>query len=871
MSLFRKFAVILVLISLMVLSLAGCKQKSEEQSTVEPTSSSTPQPQPTATPKPETTPEIINTSTPTASPPSVPSPTQEGGATNTSTETEIPDTTSQSIPDNFDPSNANFSVIDGPSPINVKQQLSSFGGGGGGRRDIPNNCLSNHFGITYYDEPVMVEGLMSTSHTSRTLQIPQKPSIWFEELPDVCACGFKENEEVTLKIVNPMEEVVFERQFSAGAITGTNGEFIVGAYCIESNVISEFDFWPGDPIGLYTVMAESDSGTTSYEFELGETNNPYFYYSNRAGGYILGGLKPHEVIVAAFYEVTDAASGTFSLVQDVTIETDDYGVAFLERGNTLVGESWGEDSELLAPIAIFRGDPTTENFEISTFYESFITPTGFVIFSPEVDFSGLIEQNPDNPYLYFYQGDLEKFIEMAPNSEQAMIIKANDLLEQSKDKIESSAYNVNYFNRELSEEDLQFAVDLLNELIETSANPTKALTLRADAYAMLEEYELALADILEAARLNIDSSYFPFMEGNLYLLSGNYELAIDSFEKIVNIDPYSVRGYFEMGCLYHQLSNHEQATEFFLRDIEAGLHFANLVNEGSFPRDIPLENYYSYLAGGDINFGEDLCIDEYNSLRTDYFLQISPSFDLSSYRASHPVDNMEILYVPAGEFIMGSLPEDNRAEPIEYPQHIVHLDSYWIDSQEVSANQYALCVNAGVCNPPTEGNLDEISVWDNAPITYVTWADASSYCNWVGRRLPTEAEWEKAARGLDARIYPWGNSSPNVCGTNVNYDSDGVRALYYESVNYSCVAPSGAIDMAGNAWEWVADYFGADYYANSPSENPQGPETGNERVVRGGSWTTSNINFLRTANRWSRPEDFSSDAIGFRCALSANP
>jgi len=248
-----------------------------------------------------------------------------------------------------------------------------------------------------------------------------------------------------------------------------------------------------------------------------------------------------------------------------------------------------------------------------------------------------------------------------------------------------------------------------------------------------------------------------------------------------------------------------------------------------------------------------------------------------------PVDGRLMIYVPAGDFLMGSIGSDSLADDDEKPQHVVYLEAYWIDRTEVTNAMYALCVQAEACQPPSStssytreryfGNPQ----FDAYPVIYVSWEDAKAYCAWAGRRLPSEAEWEKAARGTDWRIYPWGNA---LDGTKVNF-CDRSCGLDWANLDYedgftetatvgsypAGASPYGALDMSGNVWEWVADWYGSDYYAISPDENPQGPPSGDFRVLRGGSWGSDSAD-VRAAGRNRSASGDRSDVIGFRCARS---
>ncbi len=209
--------------------------------------------------------------------------------------------------------------------------------------------------------------------------------------------------------------------------------------------------------------------------------------------------------------------------------------------------------------------------------------------------------------------------------------------------------------------------------------------------------------------------------------------------------------------------------------------------------------------------------------------------------------------VPPGWFIMGSEEFDN-----EKPQRRVYLDEFYIDKYPVTNAEFRRFGKP-------EYDAGEKFNSDRQPVVGVTWYQAREYCRSVGRRLPTEAEWEKAARGVDGRTYPWGTGEwdPNrvIWGETSGGKSHPVDRTYntHES-------PYGAVDMSGNVWQWVQDWFGADYYRNAPERNPRGPASGKYRVVRGGSWAGVNPSVFRAADRgWFHPDD-AYFYLGFRCA-----
>ena len=245
----------------------------------------------------------------------------------------------------------------------------------------------------------------------------------------------------------------------------------------------------------------------------------------------------------------------------------------------------------------------------------------------------------------------------------------------------------------------------------------------------------------------------------------------------------------------------------------------------------------------------------------------------------------EMVLVPAGEFIMGSNKKSDRlAYRSELPQRPVYLDAFQIGKFEVTALEYLKFVLATDRSPQLDwrydgGNFQESMA--HHPIMHVTWYEADAYCKWAGQRLPTEAEWEKAARGTDGWLYPWGNEHAGP--SRANFGRTGLsgpvrdrpeRLLLYPPIisvdKYeNAVSPFGLYQTIGNVAEWVADWYDRNYYKTAPNQNPRGPETGTQKSFRGGGWMDSTTT-VRVAMRNGADPNTRINWLGFRCAKSVN-
>ncbi len=240
-------------------------------------------------------------------------------------------------------------------------------------------------------------------------------------------------------------------------------------------------------------------------------------------------------------------------------------------------------------------------------------------------------------------------------------------------------------------------------------------------------------------------------------------------------------------------------------------------------------------------------------------------------------DRAPMVEIPSGSFPMGVPPGDRDGGRDEYPRHEVLLDTFWIDQFEVTNGRYVEFVKSAGHRVPQNPTNPTRNLWQGdsiteslaeRPVINVDWFDADAYCKWAGKRLPTEAEWEKAAKGTSDRRFPWGNVEPTTKHLNYNQRWIGEKTLMPVGSYEAGKSPYGVYDVVGNVWEWVNDWYDARYYEKSPSKNPIGPQEGTKKVIRGAGWQNETPT-VRIFTRVDSDPTMRNESTGFRCAADA--
>ncbi len=238
-------------------------------------------------------------------------------------------------------------------------------------------------------------------------------------------------------------------------------------------------------------------------------------------------------------------------------------------------------------------------------------------------------------------------------------------------------------------------------------------------------------------------------------------------------------------------------------------------------------------------------------------------------------DGAPMVLIPEGSFPMGVPHGDRDGGRDEYPRHDVFVNDFYIDKFELTNGRYLEFVKATKHRIPQNPKNATRNLWEgdtiteslaDRPVVNVDWADAQAYCQWAGKRLPTEAEWEKAAKGTADRRFPWGNVEPTNKHLNFNQQWIGEKTLMPVGSYELGKSPFGVYDMAGNVWEWVNDWYDAKYYERSPAKNPVGPESGTKRVLRGSGWQNETPT-VRIFTRVDSDPTIRNESTGFRCAM----
>jgi len=356
--------------------------------------------------------------------------------------------------------------------------------------------------------------------------------------------------------------------------------------------------------------------------------------------------------------------------------------------------------------------------------------------------------------------------------------------------------------------------------------------------------------------------------GAQLIMQRHYAEAESELKKAIEINPLNATAHSNMGGVFLRQGQPEKAIPWLEKALELNPQLGGVAQALAQARSAARIKPPSTLSKTKLGLGcavaglflgaVMLTICGLAALAVKMTAPVSTSHSDGFKQQVAPLDGMTLVYVPASEFQMGS--DDDPGNQV----HTIYLDAFWIDQTEVTNEMYAKCISTGTCQAIVP--LPEEKFYGNhQPAVFVDWDRANAYCTWAGRRLPTEAEWEKAARGTDGRAYPWGDQprNPQLLNYNNNVEKTSDVGSYPAGAS-----PYGALDMEGNVSEWVADWYDSNYYSNSPARNPQGPSSGSEKVMRGGAWDESDLYPYASSFRGYDGPMGSGYRFGFRCATS---
>jgi formylglycine-generating enzyme required for sulfatase activity/Flp pilus assembly protein TadD len=425
--------------------------------------------------------------------------------------------------------------------------------------------------------------------------------------------------------------------------------------------------------------------------------------------------------------------------------------------------------------------------------------------------------------------------------------------------------------------DTKHAIEDYDQAIRINPQEESGYQFRGIAYEKLGDYKRAIEDYDQFIRIRPEVTYAYYQRGGAYEKLGDTKRAIEDYDQAIRIDPKYTRVYYDRGLAYESLGDTKRAIEDYDQAIRLNPQYA----EAHEKRNLAYEKLGdTVLAQADFDRANRIRSDMNDTHRGDQLFSAlesqakGPQEQESNVLTIDSPFHLELIRVPAGEFLMGSDPaKDEASQPDEQPQHRVYVSEFYIGKYPITNAQFAAFAKA------MQRQVDIPPGKENHPVDEVSWHHTVAFCQWLSKatgksfRMPTEAEWEKAARGTDGRIYPWGNEWDR---TKAN-TSEGGRGGTTPVGQYSPAgdSPYGAADMSGNMWEWCADWYDEGEYQRRSGaahvvKDPQGPDKAQYRVLRGGMFMAPNL-VCRAAGLRGGREPREAHHVGFRLALSPVP